>query len=150
MIQNRILAISILAILAVAVLSTGAIHEARAQGGSGGGGGGGTTTLYKADLTIGYGNYGVMKGKSDYREDSTSQRLTVQMTNAPWNTVLTVKINGNIVGTMTTDFSGSGKLDLSAVQQYYGEGTIIPHVQLGDHVDVYNGNIIARSGTYHL
>ena len=144
MINRKILAISALAILAVSVFSTGAIHEAKASGG-----GGSTTVTYKADLTIGYANYGVMKGTSNYKADSTGQRITAQVSNAPGNTVLTFKVNGVFVGNFTTDASGSGKYDSATAMTYYEQQTGIPHVQLGDLAEFYIGNNSVRSGQYH-
>jgi len=145
MINRKILAISALAILAVSVLSTGAIHEAKASGG-----GGISTIVYKADLTIGYANYGVMKGQSNYKEDSTGQRITAQVSNAPTNTLLTFKVNGVVVGTFTTDASGSGKYDSATAMTYYEQQTGIPHVHFGDLAEFYIGDTSVRSGTYHL
>ena len=143
MIQNRILAISTLAILAVAVLSTGAIHEASARGGVGGGG---QLTVIKADLRSDSGS--TIKAKGDYREDATTQKFKVNISAAPVNTTYKVIVNGNTFGSITTDVTGNGSLDLVTVQVYYGEGLNMYHVQLGDTLQIYEGTTLVLSGNY--
>jgi len=79
------------------------------SGGSGDHGGEGAGTSLQAALT----NAGGATGKAEF--SSGDGDLEVQVQGAAASSTLNVLINGNQVGTITTDANGNGKLDLSGL-----------------------------------